>query len=270
MKKFTFIDLFAGIGGIRLGFESIGGECIFTSEWNEWSKKTYQANFGDDHPFIGDIVPFEEDDVPEHDVLLAGFPCQPFSIAGVSKKNSLGRPHGFECTTQGTLFFDVARIISAKKPKAFLLENVKNLVSHDGGNTFKVIIETLRDELGYDVYHKVINGSNWVPQNRERVILIGIKKDEKFSFKKNTKIRFYSILIASTAAIAIIAFFAFPIIKDEINRTQQLTVSEFAQKSKRQTVNELKETQLILSETKTIMLEKKESTVPPSGLFLKK
>lgn len=104
MKKFTFIDLFAGIGGIRLGFESIGGECIFTSEWNEWSKKTYQANFGDDHPFIGDIVPFEEDDVPEHDVLLAGFPCQPFSIAGVSKKNALGRPHGFECTTQGTLF----------------------------------------------------------------------------------------------------------------------------------------------------------------------
>ena len=143
MKKFTFIDLFAGIGGIRLGFESIGGECIFTSEWNEWSKKTYQANFGDDHPFIGDIVPFEEDDVPEHDVLLAGFPCQPFSIAGVSKKNSLGRPHGFECTTQGTLFFDVARIISAKKPKAFFFFFVKNLVSHDVGITFKFIIETL-------------------------------------------------------------------------------------------------------------------------------
>ena len=182
MKKFTFIDLFAGIGGIRLGFESIGGECIFTSEWNEWSKKTYQANFGDDHPFIGDIVPFEEDDVPEHDVLLAGFPCQPFSIAGVSKKNSLGRPHGFECTTQGTLFFDVARIISAKKPKAFLLENVKNLVSHDGGNTFKVIIETLRDELGYDVYHKVINGSNWVPQNRERVIIVGFRDKTNFSW----------------------------------------------------------------------------------------
>ena len=182
MKKFTFIDLFAGIGGIRLGFESIGGECIFTSEWNEWSKKTYQANFGDDHPFIGDIVPFEEDDVPEHDVLLAGFPCQPFSIAGVSKKNSLGRPHGFECTTQGTLFFDVARIISAKKPKAFLLENVKNLVSHDGGNTFKVIIETLRDELGYDVYHKVINGSHWVPQNRERVIIVGFRDKTNFSW----------------------------------------------------------------------------------------
>jgi len=105
MKSFTFIDLFAGIGGIRLGFESIGGTCVFTSEWNEWAKKTYLENFGDTHPFIGDIVPFSTQDIPDHDVLLAGFPCQPFSIAGVSKKNALGRPHGFECTTQGTLFF---------------------------------------------------------------------------------------------------------------------------------------------------------------------
>ncbi|WP_286207955.1 DNA (cytosine-5-)-methyltransferase [Clostridium caldaquaticum] len=182
MKNFTFIDLFAGIGGIRLGFQSVGGTCIFTSEWNDWAKKTYQANFGDNHPFIGDIVPFPEDEIPDHDVLLAGFPCQPFSIAGVSKKNALGRPHGFECTTQGTLFFDVARIIAAKRPKAFLLENVKNLVSHDGGNTFKVIIETLRDELGYDVHYKVIDGQNWVPQHRERIIIVGFKNKTDFSW----------------------------------------------------------------------------------------
>lgn len=115
MEKFKFVDLFAGIGGIRIGFESIGGKCVFTSEWNEWSKKTYIANFGDNEKFIGDITNFPAEDIPDHDVLLAGFPCQPFSIAGVSKKNSLGKPHGFECTTQGTLFFDVARIISIKK-----------------------------------------------------------------------------------------------------------------------------------------------------------
>lgn len=151
---FTLIDLFAGIGGIRLGFEAHGGHCVFTSEWNSFSQKTYLANFqhDDKHALVGDITNVDENDVPDHDVLLAGFPCQPFSIAGVSKKNALGRPHGFECTSQGTLFFDVARIIPAKKPKAFLLENVKNLVSHDKGNTFKVILQTLRDELGYTVY----------------------------------------------------------------------------------------------------------------------
>lgn len=183
-KSFTFVDLFAGIGGIRLGFESIGGKCIFTSEWNEWSKKTYISNFGDEHTFIGDIVPFPSEDVPEHDVLLAGFPCQPFSIAGVTKKNALGRPHGFECTTQGTLFFDVARIIAAKKPKAFLLENVKNLVSHNSGNTFNIIIQTLRDELGYDVHWKVIDGKHWVPQHRERILIIGFKDVNDFSWDK--------------------------------------------------------------------------------------
>jgi len=182
MKKFTFIDLFAGIGGIRLGFQSVGGTCVFTSEWNEWSKKTYQANFGNNHPFIGDIVPFPADEVPDHDVLLAGFPCQPFSIAGVSKKNALGRPHGFECTTQGTLFFDVARIIAAKKPKAFLLENVKNLVSHDGGNTFKVIIETLRDQLGYNTHWKILDGRNWVPQHRERILIVGFRNEVEFTW----------------------------------------------------------------------------------------
>lgn len=116
--EFDFIDLFAGIGGIRQGFESAGGSCVFTSEWNEFSRKTYSANYKErnDHIFAGDIVPYDEEMIPDHDVLLAGFPCQPFSIAGVSKKNSLGRPHGFECTTQGTLFFDVARILAAKKP----------------------------------------------------------------------------------------------------------------------------------------------------------
>lgn len=182
MADFTFIDLFAGIGGIRLGFESIGGKCVFTSEWNKFSQQTYIANFGDDHPIIGDIVPFPAEDIPDHDVLLAGFPCQPFSIAGVSKKNSLGKPHGFECTTQGTLFFDVARIIAAKQPKAFLLENVKNLVSHNGGHTFEVIKQTLTDELGYHIHWKVIDGRSWVPQHRERIIIVGFKEDVPFSW----------------------------------------------------------------------------------------
>lgn len=182
MAEFTFIDLFAGIGGIRLGFDAIGGQCVFTSEWNEWSKKTYQANFGAEDRFIGDIVPFLAEDVPDHDVLLAGFPCQPFSIAGVSKKNALGHPHGFECTTQGTLFFDIARIIARKRPKAFMLENVKNLVSHNGGHTFQVIKNTLEIELGYKIFHKVINGKSWVPQNRERIIIVGFSSPVTFTW----------------------------------------------------------------------------------------
>lgn len=181
-RKFTFIDLFAGIGGIRMGFESQGGECVFTSEWNDFSKKTYIENYGGDHSFVGDIVPFSAADVPDHDVLLGGFPCQPFSIAGVSKKNSLGRPHGFECTTQGTLFFDVARIIATKRPKAFLLENVKNLLSHNKGNTFSVILQTLRDELGYEVHYRVIDGKHFTPQHRERIIIVGFKGKTDFSW----------------------------------------------------------------------------------------
>lgn len=180
--EFRFIDLFAGIGGIRMGFEAHKGECVFTSEWNEFSKKTYVQNYGEYHKFVGDIVPFPAEDVPDHDVLLGGFPCQPFSIAGVSKKNSLGRPHGFECTTQGTLFFDVARIIAVKKPSAFLLENVKNLLSHDKGNTFKVILQTLRDELGYDVHYKVIDGKHFTPQHRERLIIVGFRQKTGFSW----------------------------------------------------------------------------------------
>jgi DNA (cytosine-5)-methyltransferase 1 len=181
-NDFSFIDLFAGIGGIRLGFQQHGGKCVFTSEWNTWSQKTYSANFGDEHQIAGDITAIDAHDIPEHDVLLAGFPCQPFSIAGVSKKNALGRPHGFECTTQGTLFFDVARIIAEKQPKAFLLENVKNLLSHDKGNTFRVIRETLEKELGYTVEARVIDAQHFVPQHRERIIIVGFREDTGFSF----------------------------------------------------------------------------------------
>lgn len=180
--RFRFIDLFAGIGGIRMGFDAQGGECVFTSEWNRFSKKTYIQNYGAPHPFVGDIVPYPAEDVPDHDVLLAGFPCQPFSIAGVSKKNSLGRPHGFECTTQGTLFFDVARIIATRRPRAFLLENVKNLLSHNKGHTFNVILQTLRDELGYDVHYRVIDGQHFTPQHRERIIIVGFREKTGFSW----------------------------------------------------------------------------------------
>lgn len=181
-QTFRFIDLFAGIGGIRMGFEAHGGECVFTSEWNDYSKKTYCENFGNRHEFVGDIVPFAAEAVPDHDVLLGGFPCQPFSIAGVSKKNSMGRPHGFECTTQGTLFFDVARIIAIKRPAAFLLENVKNLLSHDRGNTFRVVLQTLREELGYEVHYKVIDGKHFTPQHRERIIIVGFREKTGFSW----------------------------------------------------------------------------------------
>ncbi len=197
-SKFTFIDLFAGIGGMRKGFERADGRCVFTSEWNPWAQKTYIENYGNGEPLVGDIVPYEAEDIPDHDVLLAGFPCQPFSIAGVSKKNALGRPHGFECTTQGTLFFDVARIIAAKRPKAFLLENVKNLLSHDGGNTFRIIKETLEKELRYHVQAKVIDGQSFVPQHRERILIVGFREPTGFSFndfrKPETGPRLRSIL----------------------------------------------------------------------------
>ncbi|MDR7133270.1 DNA (cytosine-5)-methyltransferase 1 [Lysobacter niastensis] len=181
---FTFIDLFAGIGGMRIAFEKQGGKCVFTSEWDSYARKTYAANFhdGPGHVFAGDITTVHEKDVPDHDVLLAGFPCQPFSIAGVSKKNALGRPHGFSDKTQGTLFFDVARIISEKQPKAFLLENVKNLVSHDKGRTFSTIIDVLENELGYKVTSRVINGKHFVPQHRERIIIVGFREDVGFDW----------------------------------------------------------------------------------------
>jgi len=181
---FTFIDLFAGIGGIRLGFEAARGQCVFTSEWDAYAQKTYRRNFGEDHVIAGDITQIDASDIPDHDVLLAGFPCQPFSLAGVSKKNALGRPHGFECTTQGTLFFDVQRIIAKKQPKAFLLENVKNLISHDKGNTFRVIMEVLQNELGYTVHPMVVDGRRFVPQHRQRILLVGFKKDVGFDWEK--------------------------------------------------------------------------------------
>ena len=182
--KFKFIDLFAGIGGFRLAFQQLGGKCVFSSEWDRFSQKTYEANFGE-VPF-GDITKIEESQIPQHDILLGGFPCQPFSLAGVSKKNSLGRKHGFKDETQATLFFDIVRILEAKRPKAFLLENVKNLVSHDKGNTFKVIKKTL-EGLGYNIHTRVLDGKHFVPQHRERIFIAGFdqahfQREEKFQF----------------------------------------------------------------------------------------
>lgn len=180
--SFTFIDLFAGIGGLRRGFEPIGGRCVYTSEWDRFSQETYRANFVCDHELSGDITKVDAHDIPEHDVLLAGFPCQPFSLAGVSKKNSLKRPHGFRCDVQGTLFFDVARIIKHHRPKAFLLENVKNLRSHDGGRTFDVIMRTLEEDLGYTVETQLIDAKSFVPQHRERIFIVGFRNPNAFSF----------------------------------------------------------------------------------------
>ncbi|MFC5346109.1 DNA (cytosine-5-)-methyltransferase [Brevundimonas staleyi] len=181
--EFTFIDLFAGIGGLRRGFESIGGRCVFTSEWDKYSQKTYAANFpNDDHEINGDITKVAVGDIPAHDVLLAGFPCQPFSIAGVSKKNALGRAHGFEDKTQGTLFFDVARIIEHHQPAAFLLENVRNLIGHDKGRTFQTIKDVLEKDLGYTVDYRVIDGRYWTPQHRERIFIVGFREDQAFRF----------------------------------------------------------------------------------------
>lgn len=184
--KFTFIDLFAGIGGFRLAMQAQGGQCVFSSEWNVYAQKTYFTNFGE-MPF-GDITKeITKSYIPDHfDILCAGFPCQPFSIAGVSKKKSLGRETGFKDKTQGTLFFDVADIISRHRPKAFYLENVKNLTSHDKGNTFKVIRETL-EELNYSIHYKVMDGQTYVPQHRERIMIVGFDKEryhgeEKFEF----------------------------------------------------------------------------------------
>lgn len=181
--EFRFIDLFAGIGGIRQAFEHIGGECVFTSEWDSYAQKTYAANYRHDaHQLNGDITKVNAKDIPDHDVLLAGFPCQPFSIAGVSKKNALGRAHGFEDETQGTLFFDVARILQVKQPRAFLLENVKNLMSHDKGRTFDVIRRTLTDELGYHIHYKIIDAQHFVPQHRERIVIVGFREPTDFNW----------------------------------------------------------------------------------------
>lgn len=180
--SFTFIDLFAGIGGIRKGFEAHGGRCVWTSEWDKYSVQTYKANFPDCHKIEGDITLVDAAEIPDHDVLLGGFPCQPFSLAGVSKKNAMGRLHGFLDETQGTLFFDVARIIDTKRPKAFMLENVKNLLSHDKGKTFEVIRRTLQG-LGYTLHCRIINAIHWVPQHRQRIIIIGFREEVPFTWK---------------------------------------------------------------------------------------
>lgn len=171
--RFTFIDLFAGIGGMRIAFARQDGRCVFSSEWDKFAQKTYFDNF-DEMP-QGDITKVKSEDVPDHDILVAGFPCQPFSIAGVSKKNSMGRATGFQDKTQGTLFFDVCRIIEAKQPKAFLLENVKNLKSHDKGNTWRIIRESL-EQLDYEIFSEVIDGQGFVPQHRERIFIVGFDR----------------------------------------------------------------------------------------------
>ncbi len=185
-SDFTFIDLFAGIGGMRKGFESAGGECVFTSEWDKYARKTYRANFPDDHPIAGDITEIDAADIPRHDVLLAGFPCQPFSIAGVSKKNALGRAHGFMDKAQGTLFFDVLRILKHHQPAAFLLENVKNLVSHNKGDTFRTIMGALENELGYKITTRVVDGKGYTPQHRERIYIVGFREEVGFNLENVT------------------------------------------------------------------------------------
>lgn len=184
-QDFTFIDLFAGIGGIRLAFEMASkgaGKCVFSSEWDVKAQDTYEANF-DERP-AGDITKIEPAEIPDHDILTGGFPCQPFSIAGVTKHKALGNEHGFKHATQGTLFFNVARIIEEKRPKAFLLENVKNLKSHDKGNTFKVIRRTLEEELGYYIHAEIIDARKMVPQHRERIYIVGFREPTLFEFPK--------------------------------------------------------------------------------------
>ncbi|HDR4581914.1 TPA: DNA cytosine methyltransferase [Bacillus cereus] len=187
--SFTFIDLFAGIGGMRLAFQNLGGKCIFSSEWDSYAQKTYELNYGE-VPF-GDITKIDENIIPDHDILVAGFPCQAFSIAG--------RRGGFE-DTRGTLFFDVARIIRAKRPRAFFLENVKGLTNHDRGQTLEVILNTLRNDLGYYVPEpKVMNAVDFgVPQNRERIFIVGFRQDTgitEFNYPQptGTNIRFIDV-----------------------------------------------------------------------------
>ena len=188
-SQYTFIDLFAGIGGMHIAYETAGAHCVYANEWNKYSQQTYYANFGiqpDD-----DITKVVAESIPDHDILVAGFPCQPFSIAGVSKKQSLGRATGFEDKTQGTLFFDICRILKAKRPKAFMLENVKNLCSHDKGRTFTVIQESLR-ELNYKVFFQILDGKAYVPQHRERIVIVGFDMERygediefEFALKQN-------------------------------------------------------------------------------------
>ncbi|HUT29108.1 MAG TPA: DNA (cytosine-5-)-methyltransferase [Sedimentisphaerales bacterium] len=179
-RKFTFIDLFAGIGGTRLAFEKAGCECVFSSEWDKFAQQTYEANFGEKPR--GNIREIPTSEIPDHDILVAGFPCQPFSISGVSKKKALGRPHGFQDVTQGTLFFEIKRILRDKKTPVFLLENVKHLKRHDKGNTYRVILDTLEKELGYTIFDKVLDADAYVPQHRERIFIVGFREPAFFTF----------------------------------------------------------------------------------------
>lgn len=178
--QFTFIDLFAGIGGFRIAMQEQKGKCVFSSEWDPYAKKTYEANFGE-VPY-GDIRKIDEQSIPDHDILCAGFPCQPFSLAGVSARNSLNTAHGFACETQGTLFFDIVRIMKAKKPRIAFLENVKNIVGHDGGKTFSIIKSTI-EALGYSFRYALLDSSPLVPQKRVRCYMVCIRDDERgFTF----------------------------------------------------------------------------------------
>lgn len=179
-NMFRFIDLFCGIGGFRLAFERAGGQCVFSSDWDKYSRITYAANHGESPH--GDINSVPVQEIPKFDILCAGFPCQPFSLAGVSKKNSLGRKHGFDDAKQGNLFFSIADILDHHKPDGFLLENVKNLKSHDKGRTFNVIYETLTKDLGYQLHYKVIDARSVVPQHRERIFLVGFREPHYFDF----------------------------------------------------------------------------------------
>ncbi len=185
-RKWRFIDLFCGIGGFRYAFERAGAECVFSSDYDKHSQITYEANFGE-KPH-GDIYGVADSDIPPFDILCAGFPCQPFSIAGVSKKLSLGRKHGFEDEKQGNLFFKIAEILDYHKPSAFVLENVKNLQTHDKRRTFQIIYETLTSALGYEVQYKIIDAQGLVPQHRERIFLVGFKPNRRFEFPEIPKI----------------------------------------------------------------------------------
>jgi len=176
----TFVDLFCGIGGMRLAFEGAGARCVFSSDWDKFAQQTYAANFGESPH--GDLRKIKSNEIPDHDILVGGFPCQPFSISGVSKKNSLGRAHGFEDRTQGTLFFEIARVIRDKRPAAFLLENVKNLVGHDRGRTFEVILQTLEKDLDYFIEYRVLDGAAYVPQHRERIYIVGFREPRNFNW----------------------------------------------------------------------------------------
>ena len=181
MAKFTFIDLFAGIGGTRIAFENAGGECVFSCEKDKYAQQTYYENFGD-HNLYGDIVHVDNTRIPDHDILVAGFPCQPFSLAGVSKNVSMSKPHGFEHRTAGTMFHEIVSVLKDKRPQAFVLENVKNLKSHNKGDTFKVIMASL-ESLGYSIQSQVFDSVKFVPQHRERIFIIGFLNETKFSIK---------------------------------------------------------------------------------------